>query len=207
MSVDTAQELWCRPAITRFDEANHLYYVGAALIPGVTNVLQDCGIIDYSMIPDGVRTMALERGRFVHALCQFDDEGTLDPATVDPKLEGYLAAWRRFRGEIHVTLKLAEHRGYCEKYGYAGTLDGMGSLTNAGDTIIEIKTNIAPAWAAYQTAAYANFFPSPAKYRRMAVELHKDGTFGIHEYRCTDFSRDLGVFLSALTVYNAKRIK
>ena len=181
-----------------FDAADHSYAFDGATIPSVTQVLEDCGIIDYSEIPAGIRTMALERGRFVHEVCQFHDEGDL--GEFDPKLAGYLDAWKRFRAEFGFTPDLIEHRGHCQQWGYAGTLD-----RRSDNVLLDIKTNCAPPWTAFQTAAYANFFESPAKYRRMAVELHADGTYKIHEFRCGNFSRDLGVFLAALTVYNAKR--
>jgi len=195
-----------------FDEITHSYTIDGARVPSVTAVLEDVGIIDYSAIPDGTRIMSLERGRFVHSLCQFDDEGSLDESTVDPRLSGYLHAWRRFRSDHGFRPDLNEHRDYCAAFGYAGTLDRRGvfehvygSPAPTGEALIDIKTSVAPFWAAYQTAAYANFFDSPAKYRRMAVELHADETYRVHEYRCSDFAKHLNVFLAALAVYNAKR--
>jgi hypothetical protein len=189
----------------QFVEDGHLYLMDGRPVPSVTTVLEDVGIIDYSWLPEGTRTMALERGRFVHQICQFHDEGDL--GEFDLSLEGYLEAWKRFRREFGFTPTLIEHREYCKTYGYAGTLDRCAKITMypSRDVILDIKTNCAPHWTAYQTAAYANFFESPGKYRRLAVALHDDGSYKIHEYHCKDFSRDLGIFLSALTVYNAKR--
>ncbi len=194
-----------------FDPAEHIYSVGGIVRPSVTQILEDVGIIDYDAIPDGIRTKALERGRHVHTLTQFHDEGVLDPSSIDIRLSGYLDAWRRFCDEMKFEPSLIEHRGFCELWGYAGTLDRLGVLRQLagakGDTIVDVKTNVAPYWTAFQTAAYANFFPSPAKYRRMAVELHRDGTYKIHEYRCADFRSDLNQFLAALSVYNCKRAR
>jgi hypothetical protein len=189
----------------QFDPAAHIYSLNGVAVPNVTSILEEVGIIDYSAIPDGARMMALERGRFVHALCEYDDDDTLDESTVDPKLSGYLSAWRRFRAEAHFEPSLIEHRGYNATFGYAGTLDRTGRMPGKSDVLLDIKTSCAPWWAAVQTAAYAHFFDSPAKYRRMAVALHADGTYAISEYRCARFSADFNVFLAALQIMSAKR--
>jgi hypothetical protein len=192
----------------QFDPATHAYTANGVGVPGVTSVLQACNIINYSHIPEDIRIAALERGRLVHQVCQFDDEGTLAECSVDPQLAGYLEAWRCFRRRHRFEPDLIEHEGYSETYRYAGTLDRRGMLTigTPSRAIIDIKTNMAPFWTAYQTAAYANFFESPAQFRRMGVELHVDGTFKVHEYRCADYGKHFNVFLAALTIFNAKRI-
>ncbi len=187
-----------------FDAESHAYFFAGRPVPGVTTVLESVGIIDYSMIPEGARMMALERGRFVHSLCQFNDEGELEESTVDERLVGYLGAWLRFRDDTKFEPSLIEHRGYCATYAYAGTLDRSGLMPGKSDILLDLKTTCAPYWTAYQTAAYANFFEKPARFRRMAVELHADTTYKIHEYRCADFSRDLNIFLAALTCHGAK---
>lgn len=198
--------------VLEFDEQAHAYYADGRRVPSVTEILESVGIIDYSKLPDGTRIMALERGRFVHQVCEFDDQGDL--GTFDPKLQGYLDAWRAFRTTHGFTPELIEHRGYSAVYRYAGTMDRRGAFVHRygspvtdGEALVDIKTSTAPYWTAFQTAAYANFFEHPAKYRRMAVALHADGTFKVSEYRCADFSKHLNVFLAALTVFNAKECR
>ena len=186
------------------DEATHTYTRDDVKVPGVTEVLEDTGIIDYNRIPDGTRVMALERGRFVHQICHYWDEGDL--GEFDPKLAGYLEAWKHACDDLRLEFDLIEWRGYCAHAGYAGTLDRRFKFIREGGVGIgDIKTGIAPWWTAVQTALYANFFPSPAQYRRLAFELHADATYRVLEFRCADFSRDLNIGLAALTVFNAKR--
>ena len=62
----------------RFDPDSHLYRVDGIIVPSVTQVLEDVGIVDYSRLPGSTREMALRRGSAVHAACHYDDEGDLD---------------------------------------------------------------------------------------------------------------------------------
>ena len=185
------------------DGSTHTYFVDGEMKPGVTRVLEDVGIIDYSQIPDGVRVRALERGRHVHQVCQYHDEGDL--GTVPAGLQCYLDAWRRFRDDYVFVPRLIEHRGYHALYGYAGTLDREGVIKDGSDVLLDIKTSVAPWWAAIQTAAYAAFMEQPAKRRRMAVALLADGNYKVHSYRCADYARDMNDFHAALNTYRCKR--
>ena len=194
-----------------FDAPTHTYRWNGVVVPSVTQVLEDVGIIDYSYIPWGTREMALERGRFVHEATHLDDLGDLDEGALDEELLPYLMAWRRFRLDSGIVLDKVEERGYHPQFGYAGTLDRTGTVQGscgwgaAVEVLLDIKTSQAPAWARYQTAAYAAFYPDPRRYRRMAVELHKDETYKIFEYDGKDWQKDFGVFCAALTTYKVKR--
>lgn len=183
-----------------FDEAAHAYHLDGVRLPSVTQVLEDVEIIDYGYIPPSTRQMALERGSAVHQAIHYDIEGDLDWASLDPALIGYVEAARAVRRDYHLAApELVEHRGYHPKFRYAGTLD-----LKQGDILLDWKTNDAPWWVAVQTAAYAALFPDPASLRRFSFELHADGRYKAAEFRCTDFSRDFQVFLSALNVFTAK---
>lgn len=185
-----------------FDATTHTYTREGVVVPSVTQLLEDVGIINYDFLPEGTRIMALERGRYVHAVCEFDDQGDL--GEYDNSLTGYLEAWREFRRVHGFAPRLIEHRGY-SPFGFAGTLDRLGTFSNGSHALIDLKTSVVPYWAKFQLAGYASFFDSPARYRRMAVALHEDGTFAVEEYRCSDYSKHLSVILAALCVYNAKR--
>jgi hypothetical protein len=187
-----------------FEESAHLYRFNGHIVPSVTTILQDCGIIDYSHLPDSVREIALLRGRAVHAATHFDDENDLAIDRVHPMVLPYLAAWRLFREQTGFIPDLIEHRGFHQTYRYAGTLDRKGRIGNAA-VMLDIKTNAAPWWTCIQVAAYAAFFENPRTYRRVAVELHVDGTYRLYEFPCGEWHADFQVFLAALSVYNAKR--
>ena len=192
-----------------FDAPSHVYRWEGQPVPSVTQVMEDVGIIDYSHIPEFSRDKWLERGRFVHEATHFDDEGELDEGTLDESLLPYVLAWRKFRQESRLVISLIEHRGYHQKFGYAGTLDRSGTVWVSGgvqaDVLLDIKTTSAPEWTRYQTAAYAAFFENPRRFRRLAVELHRDASYRLFEYEGKDWQNDFGIFCAALTTYRVKR--
>ena len=191
------------PELT-LEESGHVYRADGVIVPSVTQVLSDVGIIDYSMIPAGDRERYLQRGTDVHVATHYDDEGELDDTTLREDLIGYLAAWRRFRADTAFTPDLIEHRGFHEKYRYAGTLDRTGDWKGR-KILLDMKTGKAAPFVRIQLAAYGGFFKSPASFRRVGVELHGDGTYRVQEFPCKDFQADFGVFLAALAVYREKR--
>lgn len=192
------------PELT-LEESGHIYRADGVIVPSVTQVLSDVGIINYSMMLWPDRERYLQRGKDVHAATHYDDEGDLDDATLQEDLIGYLGAWRKFRMDTAFTPDLIEHRGFHEKYRYAGTLDRLGTWDAKGRILLDLKTGDLPWWISLQLAAYAAFFKSPASFRRVGVELHGDGTYRVQEFPCKDFQVDFQVFIQALTIYNLKR--
>ena len=192
-----------------FDAAQHIYRWEERVVPSVTQIMEDVGVIDYSHIPPGIRDMALERGSLVHEITAMDDEGQLDEDSVDEALMPYLLAWRKFRSDSQLIISMVEHRSFNKTFRYAGTLDRSGMIAvNGGataDVLVDLKTNDAPEWSRYQTAAYSAFFDSPRRFRRLAVELHKDKTYRVMEFGGHEFQQDFGIFCSFLTTYRMKR--
>lgn len=186
--------------ILSFNSELHYYYVDGFRVPSVTQVLEAAGVVDYSYLPPSTRTMALQRGGAVHLVTQFDDEGDLDEALLDPALAPYLAAWRRFRQETGFTPTLIEHRGFHEQYRYAGTLDRRGTFPDGTEAILDLKTNQAEGWVRLQIAAYAALFPDARKFRRVCVEVHGDGTYRMLEFPAAEHGKDFGGFLACLAV-------
>ena len=183
----------------QFDEDKHIYTLDGRHVPSVTQILQAVGIVDYSHIPPSTRRWALERGRMVHLYTQYDDQALLDDSCVDPHIAPYLAAWRRFRMETGFTPDLIEHRGYNPEHGYAGTLDRRGVHPKLGRVMLDIKTNQAEEWVRLQIAAYSAFFPDPATYTRVCVELKGDETYRLITFPGREFRRDFQEFLGALS--------
>lgn len=188
-----------------FDAELHLYTVDGVVLPSVTQILEAAGVVDYSYLPPATRRMALGRGSAVHQATQFDDEGDLDESCMDEELAPYLAAWRRFRAETGFAPDLIEYRSHHPKYGYAGTLDRRGSFATGARAIVDLKTNSSEGWVRLQLAAYAAFFEDPRAYRRVCVELRKDGTYRAIEFSAAGYAADFGRFLACLTVYRLQQ--
>lgn len=187
-----------------FDEATHTYTKDGVVIPSVTQVMESVGIIDYSMIPWETREVALKRGSDVHLLTQFEDEGDLLEASVEPHLRGYLAAWRRFKVEHEIgrlPITLMEHRG-CHDFGYAGTLDRLFGTR----VLLDIKTGAAPWWVRIQLAAYREMLKR-GPLIRIALELHKDGTYRPRECPMLEHRYDFDTFVAALRIAREKEGK
>jgi hypothetical protein len=194
-------------AALSFNPELHEYRADGLVIPSVTQVLEDCGIVNYDCIPLPVREMAKDRGSKVHIATHLDDENDLSEESVSPGLIPFLMAWRNFRMDTGFTPSLIEYRSLNETYRYAGTLDRTGSFpSTAGGTVLcDIKCNKAEWWVRVQLSAYAAFFQHPRTYRRICVELHADETYKLYEFHSRDWFEDFNVFLAALSVYNAKR--
>ncbi len=195
-----------------FDAASHTYYWNGVRVPSVTQVLEDVGIVDYSHLPERIRRHALDRGSAVHLATRFDDEGDLSDSSVSEEIAGYLQAWRSFRERSGFQPGHIEKQFYSQLYQYAGTLDRVGYFTSAAfgsssyaPILLDIKSGEAPAWVKYQLAAYANFYANAAQFRRIAVELHSDGTYKLYEFPCSTLAADFNVFQCALTIYRTKR--
>ena len=181
--------------VLTFDESTHTYTLDGYRLPSVTQVLERTGIVDYSFIPPRIRDMALERGSAVHAAIALDLENDLDEASVEP-IMGYVIAARNARRDLGIVKPdLFEQRGHHPQYRYAGTVDLI-----AGDVLLDWKTNSAEWWVRLQTAAYAAMQPEPGRFKRIAVELHDDGSYRFDVFKCTDFRRDFQDFLCALRV-------
>ncbi len=193
-------------ALIEFDADTHTYRAEGRVIPSVTQVLEAAGISDFSGVPADILTRAQSRGTAVHQAAWYDDQADLDESTLDPAIRGYLEAWRRFRADNHVAVKLIEERIYCPM-GYAGTFDRLVDMPKFGEAMLDLKTGEETASWPIQLAAYTKgFFGRLApKCRRGAVKLRKDGSYQLCWYEMKDMARDWNVFAGALVVYKYRK--
>jgi len=137
---------------------------------------------------------ALRRGEAVHLATAFDDLGQLAEESLDPRLVGYLAGWRKFRRELSPEIQTIEEKVHHKLYGYEGTLDRRLTLRGRAG-ILDIKSGLPQRWHAVQLAAYANTFDGPLA--RWGIYLADDGTYRLEEYKDR---HDWDVFKAALTI-------
>lgn len=196
--------------VLRFDHAEHRYFLDPAgdEIPGVTRVLEDCGLVDFSMVPRDVLQAAQERGTAVHQALHYLDDGELDQDTLAEELHGYVMAYLAFKNQCRFTPHLVEHRLFSTTHRFAGTLDRTGELERKDrgfdPCIVDFKSGMVLAAHRIQLAAYQSMLPDARKYRRITLQLKSDGTYRVHEYDARDYGRDLNVFHAAVALWHWK---
>jgi hypothetical protein len=186
----------------RFDEKDHRYFIDDYPVAGVTNALREAGIVDTTWFTEWAR----DRGSKVHTLTQFDDEGSLDPESIDPLIAGYLAGWRKFRKEYDFKIDDIELEVYHSTAMYGGTLDRLGWTTYNGityKTIVDIKSGLVVRATGLQLTGYADAYQDMTGEfvgRIMGVQIKQDGT-----YKQTTFPLDFMTWRAVLQINNWKQ--
>ena len=183
-----------------FTPESHEYHVGGLKVPNVTRIIES--LESYDGIDPSVLEYASDRGTKVHQATELYDEGDLDEDALHEALWGYVAAWKLFRDDTGVEIKAIETIVYSARYGYAGKIDRLVNL-NGEDGVLDIKcvAQISPV-TALQTVGYAEALRTDRRQKvlnRYALQLREDGTYRLKRYKSR---ADLGVFLSALNLYN-----
>ncbi len=176
----------------QFDEKAHKYLVDGCEFPSVTTILRDLGFVNVDFFTDYGRA----RGKLVHRIIHWHIEGTLDPSTVDPALQGYLDAWTRFESETGFVSTETEKPLGSVLHRFCGTPDYIGML-NKGESIIDCKTGSVSPWTGLQLAAYEILAGRPMK--RFALALKEDGKYSLKPF--TD-RQDRQIFLAALSCWH-----
>lgn len=150
------------------------YWLGDEELPSPSAVFQDLGLVDRRWFTPESRA----RGKAVHGYLHFLLKGTLDWASVDPALLGYVTSAMRLIDKLKPKILRIETPLYHPLIKFAGTLDVEWALDGTL-WINDWKTGKAPKISQVQTMAYA-FLASQANqgkyYRRAAIELFEDGS-------------------------------
>ena len=165
----------------QFTEETHEYHLNGVRIPGVTEILENVGLSDFSMVPKETLERAQRRGTRVHKICELWDKGKLNLDALTLEDMGYLEAWREFLISRSINPELwlfNETPLYSKSLGYGGTPDRylVGRL-------YDIKTGVKEKAHGPQTAAYCQIIRENYKLRRNSaiqrtiVYLKSDGTF------------------------------
>ena len=117
-----------------FNEELHQYKVNGLVVPSVSELLQEAGIIGDMTFADPTL------GSAVHKACSYDDAGTLpDDYDCEPVLIR-LNGWRKFRRDHSPMVLIENERPMFSKLGFCGTVDRIYSYE--GSTILaDIKTS------------------------------------------------------------------
>lgn len=189
-----------------FEEQGHIYMLNGVVLPSVTQVIRDNRLSsDFAHVSAADLEIARQLGQAVHIATHYNDEGTLDDASIDAVVRPYLNAWRQFVAERRLQFVALEQRVADPVYQFCGTVDRLAVLADnpaAGELLIDLKTgNPAAAGANYQTAAYAHLVRQlPGVTRivaRWSVQLHPERAV---PYSVTPYTKntDWRIFRSAL---------
>lgn len=168
-------------------------------VPNVTRVLRD--LYDWGCVAPEVLEHKRQIGVAVHRAIALDLEDDLEPDSLDPMVEGYFEAWRRFRREKRFHCHLSECWVASKKFRYAGTLDLVGTM-DGSEVLIDAKSSNPHPGSALQTAAYLHAaaemgFTSQAG--RFSLYLQPEGSYRLEPHISQN---DFPVFLSCLSRYN-----
>lgn len=196
------------PLVIDFDEAAHVYRVGGEEYLSVTTILSRVGFVDFSYIPEKIRTRALERGRRVHRAAHLLGEGDLDWATVDEGDKGRVEACANFIAASGFEMAGHERRLAHPRLKYAGTCDAFGwwqaqcAIADwcCGDLWESCKhlqtSGYSEALRGAPPPEWFDFTPS-TPIVRLGVHLKKDGKFSVEVFHDP---RDFSIFSAAVTV-------
>jgi len=179
-----------------FKEEGHIYYLdGGEILPSVSQILQDCGIIDTTYFKPGHAT----RGREIHKATEFIDNKILDISCYSESEHiKYIEAYELFKKETGFEVLEVEKKVYSEIYKYAGTIDRIGIL-NEKKIILDIKSGVKQGWHGIQLTAYN--LSQEFIYNIYGLYLNKHGTYVLEKYNSAKY---MDTFLSALNVYRFK---
>ena len=183
-----------------FDPETHTYRMEGEIIPSVTQILKDVGLIDTTFFaPEHA-----ERGTRIHAATVFWDETEMDDDTLPEEWTGYLSAWKKFREETGFVSSHIEQAFCCDE-GYAGTVDRIGKTHKINPLLLDIKTGPPQPWHRLQLAAYTLMVKRELNipiWDMWGVHLRKDGIYAVESYKSIEHSAD---WLAVLRVYHIKQ--
>lgn len=143
-----------------FEPDSHTYTVGDRVLPCVSDILNEAGVFPWSR-NDPEPSFYMERGRAVHAACEYDDDGSLVESSItDVGVKLRLDAYRKFKRESRVRILLNERPLYHRFLGYAGTLDRLVVLGSKWG-VLDIKCGSPHPGYGLQTAAYEKLVLQP----------------------------------------------
>jgi hypothetical protein len=171
--------------------------------PRVTAILTNCGLREWPRnISQEDRQWYLERGTAIHAASVLFDNGTLDESSLDTRIAGFVAGYKKFRSEMPWKIVVSEHEVVSTRWGYRGTLDRVFHAPGYGKVLIDIKTNEADTVTRLQTAGYVIAYGRKIN-RRGAVGLKSDGTYRFVMY--DDDASDIAAWLACVQLAAWKR--
>ena len=190
-----------------YTDIPHKYTYNGVVVPAVNDILQQCGISDYSMINKRVMERARAFGKAVHRATHLWDEHNLNEKTLSTPLVPYLTGWKNMQRDNKVKFYEIEKPRY-SSLGFAGTPDRICSF-NKLETILDAKSTEYLTLAnklqlsGYEIIVSEDNGTGPAYKIRQRIIVRLGPMFkrGYDLYYCKDAS-DRNGFMSCLNVYH-----
>lgn len=188
-----------------FNETTHEYKLNGTIIPSVTQIIKNAGLINFDFVNENLLKQKADLGDKIHSTTELYDKQSLDEKLLHPILSTYLKAWKKFILDYNYSPAEIELQLFHEIYKYAGRIDRIG-LVNGILSIIEIKSGVYHKSHYIQTAGYELLYnqnkkKSDCAKKRIIVYLNPEG-YLVKEAKNEN---DKNIFLAALTVSNYKR--
>lgn len=166
-----------------FNEEAHTYTQSGVIVPRTaTGLLKKYGLsMDYSDVPARVLELAAQRGRAIAIGREYIVKGIeLDPATVDPRIVGYLEALRKFWKEskavlIETEVPRVSPLGFGFRADIYCWINGRRAVVDDKATF-KLYKSVGPQTAFYKIG-WNSLYPSEPIEDRYALWLKKDGTY------------------------------
>lgn len=179
-----------------FEKEPHKYTVDGEDYPSVTQILEDCGLINTSWYSEE----SAQRGIYVHEATQQLDENPVSGIMFDDdEIEGYIDAYLKFKRENEFIIISIERMVANKKLRFAGRIDRIGIL-NGQNCILDIKTGQKEKYHGAQLSGYKLAYDE-GKAKLFGLYLKRDGNYKLLEYKDSDYRN---TFMSALNIYHEK---
>lgn len=184
-----------------FDPISHVYTLSGRVLPSVTGLIREAGLVYYPPGGDDLRKL----GRYVHETIDLYDKGELDEGILDPILAPYLSQWKAFKQGTGFAVIHSEIPYYQEAFGFAGTVDKIGTLNDA-IVLLDLKTGSPAKWHIIQLAAYLRLAKDwGLKGLTKAFNLYIDPKgCSLRAVSYADLCRGWDVFQACLTIHQFK---
>ena len=181
-----------------FTHEGHKYTVDGRVIPSVSQILEDVGLVDTRWFKPEHAT----RGIIVHELLELIDKGLMDPRDVEEDFKGYVGAYLLFKEECNVKINEIEKIVVNKDFQYAGRIDRLCQINHVS-SILDIKTGVKCRWHPVQLFAYHYALPlNSIGSATFAVHLKDNGKYKLEKYWSSHYTQ---VWMAALTIYQYKQ--
>lgn len=195
-----------------FDQESHVYKWNDEIVPSVTQLLGEFGLVDFSSVPKDVLEYKRVLGTAAHYAIDLMEHDDLDEESLSPEIKPYLEAYKLFREISGFEPRSTENLLYSKKWRFAGTMDQQGlhfGSIGQEEAIIDYKCT----WKLYgscgpQLQAYRILFeennPGVKIKRLFALQLKPTGRYELQEFKDQNDKQD---FLACLWLHWQKRNK